>query len=133
MRTSLMTMLATLLLSACAQAQPPVALARPAIADMEPDVTRQVQALLAQAAQATLAPETLTDNARAAMLGPRMQDMRATLQSCGAITALELLERGTKGEDRLYVYRAPCAGKPLIVEIDFGKGARIHRLVVRPQ
>ncbi len=120
-------------LSACAQAQPPAVAAPAAVQDMEPDVTRQVQALLAQAAGTGLAPDALTDNARAALDAARLQQIGAALKACGALPALELLERRTKGEDRMYVYRAPCAGKPLLVDIDFNKGGRVNRLVVRPQ
>lgn len=129
------------LLSACAQAQPPAAPApspatapaRPALQDMEPDVTRQVQDLLADAAQARLAPDVLTERARSALAPARLQALGNSLKACGTLGPLELLDRQTKGEDRMYVYRAPCAGKPLLVEIDFGKGSRVSRLEVRRQ
>lgn len=118
------------MLTACAQAQPP---ARAAITDAEPDVTAQVQSILAAVTGGALAPEALTDNARSALPSARLQEMASLLAPCGATPALELLDRQTKGEDRMYVYRAPCGGKPLIMEIDFNKGARVNRLVLRPQ
>lgn len=130
MRNIQMAVMAAVMLAACAQAQPPV---RAAIADAEPDVTAQVQSILAAVKGGALAPDTLTENARSSMPPMRMQQMAAALQPCGATPALELLDRQTKGEDRMYVYRAPCGGKPLIVEIDFNKGARVNRLLVRPQ
>lgn len=136
MRAAVPACAIALLLSACAQAPGPVpaaAPARAAIADAEPDVTAQVQAILARMAGGTLAPDALTDNARAAMPAGGLQAMGAALRRCGGPPALELLERSTKGEDRLYLYRAPCAGKPLLVEMGFAKGARINRLQVRPQ
>ena len=115
-------------LSACAQAQPPAPKA-PAIEDSEPDVSQQVSALLGQAGTGTLAPDQLTDNARTALSA----DALSALRPCGAAPGVELLQRSTKGEVRQYLYRLPCQGKPLLVEIDFGKGARISRLTVRPE
>ena len=115
-------------LCACAQAQPPVPKA-PVIEDSEPDVSAQVSLVLGQAGMGTLAPDQLTDNARAALSAPTL----AALRPCGSAPAVELLRRSTKGEDRQYRYRLPCMGKPLLVEIDFGKGARISKLIVRPE
>lgn len=133
MRTAASACVIALLLNACAQAQGPAAPVRAAIADAEPDVTQQVQAILGHVAAGTLGLEVLTDNARTAMPAAGLQAMAAALRPCGNPPALELLERSTKGEDRLYLYRAPCAGKALLVEIGFAKGARINRLQVRPQ
>lgn len=130
MRNIQMAVMAMVVLTACAQAQPP---ARSAIADAEPDVTAQVQSILVAVRGGTLGLDVLSDNARSSLPTARMQAMAAALQPCGATPALELLDRQTKGEDRMYVYRAPCNGKPLIVEIDFNKGSRVNRLAVRPQ
>jgi hypothetical protein len=125
------------LLLACAQAQqPPVpktAAAMPAIADAEPDVAQQVSALLGRLGQGTFSQEQLTDNARTALPAGTMQAMAATLRACGALPAVELLRRTTKGEDRQYLYRLPCAGHPQLVEIDFNKGAKVNRLVLWPE
>ena len=123
-------------LAACAQAQPPApaAPAAPkavAIADVEPDVTQQVSALLGRVGQGAPMLDQLTDNARAALAGPQLQAMGAALRPCGTAPALELLRRSTKGEDRQYVYRVACGGTALLVDIDFNKAAKINRLVVR--
>lgn len=131
MRHKHTALLAALILAGCAQAGKPAAGAAPAIEDQEPDVTRQVQSILEQVARGGLAQEALTDNARGVLVPARLHEMGAAVRSCGAIPQLQLLERKTKGEDRMYVYRAPCGGKPVLVEIDFSKGARINRLVVR--
>lgn len=138
MRAAFLACLSALALSACAQAQGPAPAAaavpaRVAIADAEPDVTGQVQAILGRVIAGTLAPDALTENARAAMPAAGVQAMATALRTCGASPALELLSRTTKGEDRLYLYRAPCGGKPLLVEIGFAKGERINRLQVRPE
>ncbi|MEJ7807241.1 MAG: hypothetical protein WKG03_15115, partial [Telluria sp.] len=85
------------------------------------------------AGQGTFATAQLTENARLALSTAQLREMGALLAPCGKAPALELLRRTTKGEERQYQYRAPCAGKALLVEIDFGKGARINRLTVRPQ
>jgi hypothetical protein len=113
-------------LTGCAHAQAP---APKAIPDSEPDVTRQVSALLLQFSLGTLPPEQLTTKAQAA-LAPQSG---ALLRACPAPIALDLLERTTKGEDRNYLYRAPCGATPLLVEINFNKAARVDRLVLRPE
>ena len=117
------------LLCGCAQAGLP---APKAIEDSEPDVTQQVSQIAGRVAQATLARDELTANAQAAMPNEKMQALAAALKPCGVAPALELLQRTTKGEDRQYVYRVPCAGKNLALEIDFNKGGKINRLSVHP-
>ena len=119
---------AILLLCGCAQAQAP---APKAIPDAEPDVTLQVGALLAQLGRGTLPAAWLTDKAQAA-LAPQLPQMAAALRPCPA-PSLELLARTSKGEDRLYLYRALCPATPLLVEIDFNKAAKINRLALRPE
>ena len=130
MRNACMLLSAAVLACACASAQQPVAKAIP---DAEPEVTAQVAALLGSVASNALAPEALTDNLRAALPEARVKDMGAALRRCGNAPALELLQRTTKGEDRQYVYRAPCGGSPLLIAVDFNKGARVNRLEVRPE
>jgi hypothetical protein len=132
-------------LAACAQAEPPApvtalpvvmtarAPAMPAIDDAEPDVARQVSEMLGRIGQGTVAQDQLTDNARAALTAESMQAMSAALRPCGAAPALELLRRTTKGEDRQYLYRVKCGTTPQLVEIDFNKGARVNRLIVRAE
>ena len=126
------------LLLACAQAQQPpepkaqAAAPMQASEDTEPDVALQVSALLGRVGQGTFSQEQLTDNARTTLPGEAMQTMSVALRPCGAMPTVELLRRTTKGEDRQYLYRLPCAGHPQLVEIDFGKGAKVSRLVVRP-
>jgi hypothetical protein len=130
MQTACAVLAAALLLSGCASAQP-----RPpkAIPDAEPEVTTQVGNVLASVGAGQLAPDLLTDNLRAALGPEQLRQMGAALRPCGNPPTLELLGRKTKGEDRQYLYRAPCDGKPLLVEIDFNKGARVNRLSVRPE
>ena len=128
-------------LAACTTAQPPV----PAVAalatapkmapinDAEPQVTQQVSAFLGRVGQGLFTTEQLTDNLREALTTAQMQAMSRTLAPCRTAPALELLRRTTKGEDRQYVYRVPCGGNALLVEIDFNKGAKINKLLVRPE
>ena len=137
--------IAAVLLSGCARAQAPstMPLAAPvpastsrpmaAIDDTEPDVTQQVALLLVQAGANALPQDRLTDNASAALGVAQMQQMSAALRQCGNRPALQLLARTTKGEDRNYLYRALCSTKPLLVEINFNKAARISHLAVRPE
>jgi hypothetical protein len=141
MRYHTTILITTVLLAGCAQSQAqlpaPVpasaAAPMPAVADSEPDVTARVATLLGQLGAHGQAPEQLTDNARAALGAPQWQQMGAALRPCGNPPALELLARSTKGEDRNYLYRAPCHGAPLLVEIRLGKGDRIGQLAVRRQ
>ncbi len=104
-----------------------------AIPDAEPDVTRQVAAFLGSAGQGMFVTAQLTDNLREAMTSEQMRETGRLLAPCGTKPALELLRRTTKGEDRQYLYRAPCGGKALLVEIDFNKGAKINKLEVQPE
>lgn len=137
------------LLAGCAQARQPApatplattpatapatapSLAAAPIDDMEPDVTRQVAALLAQLDNAALAPEQLGGQARADLGPAEQRALGALLRPCGGQPALALLARSTRGEVRQYRYRATCAGALLLLEIDLGKGARINRLQLRP-
>ncbi|WP_426107532.1 hypothetical protein [Massilia sp. TSP1-1-2] len=133
----LMACLACLALAACAQARAPAPApamqALAAIEDAEPDVAQQVSTFLGRAGHGVLATEQMTGNARAAMSGAQLQATSAMLAPCGPAPALELLRRTTKGEDRQYVYRVPCKGHALLVDIDFNKGAKINKLVVRPE
>lgn len=130
MRSACIALLIATAVSACANAQAP---ASKAIEDSEPDVTQQVGAILARATQGALAAEPLTENARTALDAAHTRQITETLRSCRELNTLELLSRTTKGEERQYLYRASCGGKPLLVEIYFGKGARISHLDVRPQ
>lgn len=123
-------LITALLIAGCANAQP-----RPpkAIPDAEPEVTAQVGTILANVSTGKLAQELLTDNLKAALSTDELRQMGAALRACGAAPPLELLERTTKGEDRQYLYRVPCAGKSLLATIHFNKGARVNQLRVRPE
>ncbi len=130
-------MMASITLTACAhEAAAPVPAplaARAASADVEPDVTQQVSAILRQVAEGKAPVEQMTENAKNALHPERTRQMGAALAACGPATALTLLERSTKGEQRSYLYRASCTASTLLVEISFGKGARIADLSVRPE
>lgn len=143
-------LIAMMSLSACAQAEPAPAhapaqqaaaaaavpadaSARPAaIDDTEPDVTRQVSAILEKVRAGLLAPDDMTENARTAYPASQLQRMARALRPCSKPPVLELLARTTKGEDRNYRYRALCP-TPLMVEIVFNKGGRISHLSVAPE
>lgn len=130
MRPTLPVIFAASMLSACAHAQ---TRAPKAIPDTEPAVTQQASALLAQATQGALIQDQLTDNARIALADPQRAAIKSLLRKCATLPELELLERKTKGEDRQYLYRARCAGTPLLVAIDFNKRAKISRFSVREE
>lgn len=127
MRIFFTVLASTALLAGCAQARAP---APDAIADAEPDVRRQLGALLAQLAAGTPAREQLTDKAALAL---QPAQLAAALRTCPMPPPLQLLARTTKGEDRNYLYRAACDGTPLLVEVSFNKAAKVDRLAVRPE
>ncbi len=104
-----------------------------AIADTEPDVTRQVAALLGKLRDGALPAEQLTSKAQAALGAPALQQLAAALKPCSAPPALELLARSTKGEDRNYLYRTVCGDTPMHLEINFNKASRIDHLAIKPQ
>ena len=142
MRTMCTFLLASLVLSACAQSVPPAALQaspaatavrNPIIADAEPEITQQVAATLERLRAGLMAPDEMTDSARAALSSSQLQKMAAALKGCAKPPTLELLSRTTKGEDRHYHYRALCTPAPAMVEIVFNKGGRINLLSVMPE
>ncbi len=99
------------LASGCAMAQAP----KP-IEDVEPEVTRQVAAAVANMA-----------------LDPAAEGA-ALLRACPARAAppLELLQRTVDGEERSYLYRTRC-GKALLVSATYGKNRAIKRLTVKAE
>lgn len=130
MRRTITVLVAMMSLAACAQAQQPAAGA--AIADAEPAVTQQVAAVLERVRAGMLGPDEMTDNARTAYPASQLKLMADALRPCSKPLALQLLARGTKGEDRDYRYRALCP-TPLVVEIVFNKGGRINHLSVQAE
>ncbi|MES2300066.1 MAG: hypothetical protein V4582_23720 [Pseudomonadota bacterium] len=136
LREALMAATIAVASGACAQAPqgaPAAAAVRaPIIADAEPQVSADIGALLAVIGGAGgVAPERLTDKARAVLDGPRGQEIKSLLQACMPAQALQLLARQVDGEDRHYRYRLPCAPAPLQVDISFNKAARVDTLSVR--
>jgi hypothetical protein len=113
-------LLVSTILIGCAQAS--------TIEDTEPEVTRSVAVFLEQIARNEIARSAMTDRAGEAL---DVRAVGAQLQPCPRPLDLALLDRRTKGEDRLYLYRAACGAKALLVEVDFNKAAKINRLLVR--
>ena len=103
------------------------------IEDTEPDVTRQVASFLEQIARNEVMRSAMTERASEAMDARAIATLAAQLQPCPRPLELALMDRRTKGEDRLYLYRAACGVRSLLVEIDFNKAARINRVNVRPE
>jgi hypothetical protein len=120
------------LLLGCAQAgvTTPAAMRAQAIADMEPDVTRQVLDVLERLADGNVLRERFTERASTALDEAAAGALTAQLRPCPRPLVLVLLERSTKGEDRQYLYRAACGQQGLLVEIVFNKAARINKLAV---
>ncbi len=116
-----------------AAAAPEAARPQKPIPDQEPEVTTQVGEILAQYANGTLAPQRLTERAGPSVLPDQAGPAAARLRAYGDLDKMELLERGTDGEDRLYRYRARYRQGSAMVDITFNKGGKIARLQVRPE
>ena len=101
-----------------------------AIPDQEPEVTAQVKELLKQYAAEGIGADRLTTKAGMALAQPEAKARQAALRDWGALSALELLERKTFGEDRLYRYRARFAARTALLDISFNKGGRVDTLVI---
>ncbi|GJJ02809.1 hypothetical protein RugamoR64_33470 [Duganella rhizosphaerae] len=99
------------LASGCAMAQAP----KP-IEDVEPEVTQQVAAAVANMAVDPAAEAAPLLRACPAQAGP----------------PLELLQRTVDGEERSYLYRTRC-GKALLVSATYGKNRAIKRLTVKAE
>ncbi|MDC8756979.1 hypothetical protein [Janthinobacterium fluminis] len=139
MRLSYAAILMATLYAGCAGAGDPpaaaqagAAAARPPkpIPDIEPETTEQLRAVLLHIAAGKATMEGYTERAAAAAQG---QEMGARLRAYGALQALQLLERKVDGENRVYRYRAVYAQGPVLVDVTFGKGARIDRLQLAPE
>lgn len=104
-----------------------------AIPDAEPDVTAQLRATLLGFGDGSITPSGFTDKAAGILFPDQARAYGAALRACRTLTALELLERKVFGENREYLYRAPCQGRPLLVNVVFGKSGRIDRLTVAPE
>jgi hypothetical protein len=100
------------------------------IPDLEPEVTGQIGAMLAQLATGALPDGPWTDRQRAALSPEALQSLGALLRPCPQAFHLDLLERHTKGEDRQYLYRIGCGPTPLLMAVDFNKAARINKLEI---
>ena len=113
MRITSTLLLSGLLVSGCAWSEPPPR-PMPAIEDTEPAVTAEVAAALARVA------------------GDPQADTAPLLRACPSALPLALLQRSVKGEERTYLYRAPCP-TPLLVTVTYGKAATIKQLTVKKE
>lgn len=101
-----------------------------ALPDEEPEVTAQVVDVLEGLADGKPAQERFTERGASYLADP---GLAAAMKGCSRPFVLELLSRAVNGEDRMYVYRAQCAPRPLRIAIDFNKAARINRLELAPE
>ncbi len=104
-----------------------------AIPDQEPEVTAQVTELLKQYASDGISADRLTTKASTALAQPEAQSRQAALRNWGTLSSLELLERKTFGEDRIYRYRARFGTRAALLDISFNKGGRVDTLVIKPE
>jgi CubicO group peptidase (beta-lactamase class C family) len=111
------------------------ALAEPAltpIEDREPQVTTRIAALLEKAKEGTLAP---TDFAyvRAGLFPDRMKMYQELLRSLAPAGRLVLVQRITRGDDRLYTYEVSFGASPHRFTVALAPDDRLTYFGLRPK
>jgi CubicO group peptidase (beta-lactamase class C family) len=100
------------------------------IRDTEPHVTARVRQLLEQAREGKLSPDDFA-YVRAGFFPDSPKRYAAMLQQAGAVRKMELLERGERGDDRLYTYRVTCEQSTLLVAIAIAPDDRLAQFSLR--
>ena len=100
------------------------------IRDTEPHVTARVRQLLEQAREGKLSPDDFA-YVRAGFFPDSPKRYAAMLQQAGAVRKMELLERGERGDDRLYTYRVTCEQSTLLAAIAIAPDDRLAQFALR--
>ena len=102
------------------------------VADTEPAVTARLRAILAAAAAGQLSPEEFA-YVRAGFFPDGSRWLESALGGLGSPTAVSLLQRTERGDDRLYTYDVAYASKAFRVVLGLVPDGRVSRLSVRPR
>lgn len=113
-----------------AASTPAAAGAAKAIEDQEPAVTAQLREVLQKIADGSIGQEYFTDRAIASLFPQVMKTHGERLRALGGVSGLELLSRTVDGENRLYRYRVLGPNGTLLMDVVYGKSARINQFAL---
>lgn len=111
------------------------ALAVPALApipDTEPQVTEKLTALLEQVRSGTLTPAQFT-HVRKGFFPEVAKAYQEQLSALGPAGKLVLVQRLTRGEDRIYTYEVPFGSKTYLYAVGLAPDDRLTLLGLRPK
>jgi CubicO group peptidase (beta-lactamase class C family) len=111
------------------------ALAVPAltpIEDREPQVTERIAALLEKAREGTLAPADFA-YARTGFFPNRVKMYQERLSTLGPAGRLVLVQRVTRGDDRIYTYEVPFGTKAFLFTVGLAPDERASAFSLRPK
>jgi hypothetical protein len=111
-----------------ALAEPPLA----PIEDREPQVTTRIAALLEKAREGTLALADFA-YARTGFFPDRMKAYQETLRALGPAGRLVLVQRITRGDDRIYTYEVPFGTSPYRFTVALAPDDRLTYFGLRPK
>jgi CubicO group peptidase (beta-lactamase class C family) len=103
-------------------------LARKAIADKEPEVTAFAKDLVQKFSQGTADPNSFTRDLRAQVFPARAERLSGLLKSMGTLNKLELVERGEKGEYRVYGYQLAFQNGSRFLKMSLTKESKIAEI-----
>ncbi len=101
-----------------------------AIEDQEPAVTAQLRELLQKIADGSIGEDYFTGRAIASLFPDQMKSHTERLRALGGLSGLELLSRTVDGENRVYRYRVLGPNGKLLMEVVYGKSARINQFAL---
>jgi len=103
-------------------------LARKAIADKEPEVTSFVKDLVQKLSEGTSDPNSFTTELHGEIFPARAERVARLLKSLGTLNKLELVERGEKGNFRVYGYQLTFQNGSRFLKMSLTKESKIAEI-----
>jgi len=103
-------------------------LARKAIADKEPEVTSFVKDLVQKLSEGTSDPNSFTTELHGEIFPARAERVARLLKSLGTLNKLELVERGEKGDFRVYGYQLTFQNGSRFLKMSLTKESKIAEI-----
>lgn len=113
-----------------AASAPAAAGAAKVIEDQEPAVTAQLREVLQKIADGSIGQDYFTDRAIASLFPQQVKTQGERLRALGGVSGLELLSRTVDGENRVYRYRVLGPNGKLLLDVVYGKSARINQFAL---
>lgn len=101
-----------------------------AIEDQEPAVTAQLREVLQKMADGSIGQDYFTERAIASLFPQVVKTHGERLRALGGVSGLELLSRTVDGENRVYRYRVLGPNGKLLIDVVYGKSARINQFAL---